>query len=274
MIPFSSIRFVRCLNVQSPFPGNDVRIGRVICRGERAALADTLVVFSEMGANDLRLLHLHAQLLLYKVNGLQDGEEGIPLAAAGTADLSDSLEGPCRHLVGKGEGLHAQRRRAGGDGDEHPGADPRAAGAPEAAGAAGDLFPAIYHFPQSFRKVQCPAGVMIGRQQGRADHDVVLRPVHVAERQGHHLLQDLHGVFGALIQAQTDDGVQPCGVAVIADVMAPHAAGLAVLFFAADGAFHLHLGFQIFQRRAADQAFVVHVLHPSREPLRRLPITA
>jgi hypothetical protein len=36
---------------------------------ERAAFSDALVVFSEMGANDLRLLHLHAQLLLRKVDG-------------------------------------------------------------------------------------------------------------------------------------------------------------------------------------------------------------
>ena len=36
----------------------------------------------------------------------------------------------------------------------------------------------------------------------------------------------------------------------------------AVLFFMADGALHLHLGLQIFQRRAADQAFFIHFRSP------------
>ena len=68
--------------------------------------------------------------------------------------------------------------------------------------------------------------------------------------------EDLHRVFGVLMQAQADDGIQSRGVAIIADVMASHTAGLAVLFLMADGALHLHLGFEIFQRRTADQAFI------------------
>ena len=78
-------------------------------REERAAFSDALIVFAEMGADDLRLLHLHTQVLLRKVNGCQDGETGIPLAAAGAADLPDGGEGFRRHLVGQGEGPERTR---------------------------------------------------------------------------------------------------------------------------------------------------------------------
>lgn len=69
--------------------------------GKRAAFADALVVLRGVMAYDLRLFHLNAELLPYKVNGSKDGEEGIPLAAAWTSDLTDRLKRFCRHFVHK-----------------------------------------------------------------------------------------------------------------------------------------------------------------------------
>mgnify|MGYP001697793726 FL=1 len=69
--------------------------------GKRTALSDALIVFRGVMAYDLRLFHLDAELLPYKVNGSKDGEEGIPLAAAWTSDLTDRLKRFCRHFVGQ-----------------------------------------------------------------------------------------------------------------------------------------------------------------------------
>ena len=60
--------------------------------GKRTALSDALVVLCGVMAYDLRLFHLNAEMLPYKVNGSKDGEEGIPLAAAWTSDLTDRLK--------------------------------------------------------------------------------------------------------------------------------------------------------------------------------------
>ena len=60
--------------------------------GKRAAFADALVVLCGVMAYDLRLFHLDAELLPYKVNGSKDGKEGISLAAARTSNLADRLK--------------------------------------------------------------------------------------------------------------------------------------------------------------------------------------
>ena len=69
--------------------------------GKRAAFADALIVLCGVMAYDLRFFHLNAEMLPYKVNGSKDGEEGIPLAAAWTSDLTDRLKRFCRHFVGQ-----------------------------------------------------------------------------------------------------------------------------------------------------------------------------
>ena len=69
--------------------------------GKRTALSDALVVLCGVMAYDLRLFHLNAEMRPYKVNGSKDGEEGIPLAAAWTSDLTDRLKRFCRHFVGQ-----------------------------------------------------------------------------------------------------------------------------------------------------------------------------
>ena len=45
----------------------------VIRLGKWAAFADALVVHRSVAAYDLRLLHLDAKVLFYKINGGQDG---------------------------------------------------------------------------------------------------------------------------------------------------------------------------------------------------------
>ena len=60
--------------------------------GKRTAFSDALIVLRGVIAYDLRLFHLDADLLPYKVNGSENGEEGISLTAARTSDLADRLK--------------------------------------------------------------------------------------------------------------------------------------------------------------------------------------
>ena len=87
-------------------------------------------------------------MLLDKINGRQNGQKGIPFAAAGSANLADLLQRFRGHKVGQREGFIGKRRRFREDGHEHSRAYARAAGAPKSAGAAGNAFPAIHHFRQ------------------------------------------------------------------------------------------------------------------------------
>ena len=77
----------------------------------------------------------------------------------------------------------------------------------------------------------------------------------MAEGQVHHPAEDSGGVGGSLRQAQAEDGVHALGMAVIANIMAVDAPGLAGFLFMADGALHVLVPDQIFQRCLADQAF-------------------
>ena len=83
---------------------------------KRTAFSDALVVLHGVMAYDLRLFHLDAEMLPYKVNGSKDGEEGIPLAAAWTSDLTYRLKRFCRHFVGQRKRLIGQGRRLRNDG--------------------------------------------------------------------------------------------------------------------------------------------------------------
>ena len=64
----------------------------MIYLGKRTAFSDALIVLRGVMAYDLRLFHLNAEMLPYKVNGGKDGEEGISLVAAWTSDLADRLK--------------------------------------------------------------------------------------------------------------------------------------------------------------------------------------
>ena len=205
---------------------------------ERAAPADALAVLLGIGADNLFRLHLDPQVLPGEVRRREDRQEGIPLAAAGAADLSDLFQRPGGHPVGEAERFGAERGGPGGDGNKHPGADSGAAGAPEPAGPAGDAAAAALHFGEGFRQVQLPSGVMVGGQQRGPDHHMVLRAVHMAERGRHQLLQNPDGVFGRLLEAEGEDAVHPLGVALVADVMFVDTPGFAGLPLVAEGAFH------------------------------------
>lgn len=70
----------------------------------------------------------------------------------------------------------------------------------------------------------------------------MLRTVHVAERETHHFVEDLHGIFRGFRKADTENAVDAFGVALVTDVMTVHAASLAEFFFMADRALHQNIG--------------------------------
>ena len=138
-----------------------IRLCRVCCR-KGAAHAKALAVLRAVGADGNRSLHLHAQLFPSKVHGSQNGQEGIPFAAAGAAHGANAVQCTGGHPVAQPPGLPGQRGGLSGNGAELPGADPGPAGAPEASGPAGYcLAPAVY-FPQRLFQIQRPAGVFVG----------------------------------------------------------------------------------------------------------------
>lgn len=165
----------------------------IVSFGERTAFPDALVVLGRIAADDLMRFHLHAEVLFYEVDGGEDGEEGVPLVAPGAADLADAAKRACGHLVGEGKRLDGQGRGLGDDGDEHAGADSRPARAPEAAGAAGNVLAAVHHLHQGVVQVDIASGVFVGGQQRGTHHHVMLRPVHMAKRHGHHFFDDPDG---------------------------------------------------------------------------------
>lgn len=119
----------------------------------------------------------------------------------------------------------------------------------------GTALPRLYISRESALQVQLAPGIFIGGEQRRSHHHMVLWPVHMAEGQVHHPAEDSGGVGGSLRQAQAEDGVHALGMAVIANIMAVDAPGLAGFLFMADGALHVLVPDQIFQRCLADQAF-------------------
>ena len=102
-----------------------------------------------------------------------------------------------------------QGRGIGDDGHIHARAEPRAAGAPESADAAGHGPAPAVHLPQGFGQLNISAGVPVCRQQGGTHHDVVLRPVHMAKVHGHHFLQNFKGVSALFAEA---DGKYPIDI--------------------------------------------------------------
>ena len=114
------------------------------------------------------------------------------------------------------------------------------------------------HLLQGGGQVKVRPGVLGGSEKGGADHGVVLRAVHMAEGEVHHLFEDGDGVPGGLPEAEAVNGVQPLGVAVRADIVALHTPGLAGLGLAADGAGHgLVLG-EVLQGSLTDETFFLH----------------
>ena len=59
---------------------------------KRAPLADALVVSGRIMADNVRFLHLYAEMLLYEIYGGEDGEVGVSFAAARPADVADRVQ--------------------------------------------------------------------------------------------------------------------------------------------------------------------------------------
>lgn len=60
---------------------------------------DTLVVPGGMDTAHSGLCHLHAEMLFYEINGGEDGQVGISLAAAGAADAADGIQRARGHFI-------------------------------------------------------------------------------------------------------------------------------------------------------------------------------
>ncbi len=221
---------------------------------------DALVVLARIAADDLGTFHLHTEMFLDKIDGSEDGEERVALAAARATDMAYLTEGFGRHLVRHGERFVSQWRGLGDDRHEHPSADASTAGAPEPAGSARNALASGHHLVQGFRQVDLAPGVLVGREQGRPHHYMVLGTVHVAEGLRHHLLNDFNGISGRLGEAKPDDGVQSRRVAVVADVVPMDTAGLAAFLLVADGALHEFIVLEILQWSLAYQTFFFHHL--------------
>ena len=230
----------------------------MICRGKRAPSADALRILPVETANRVLLLHLDPEVLLHKADCLPDGQKRVPLAAARAADRPDLRKRARRHLMRQGKRLDRERRGAGNDRDEHPRADSGSAGAPEAAGAAGNAFPPVHHLGQRSAQVDLSPRAFEGRQQRRADHHVMLRSVHMAKRHLHHFFDDGNRIFRGLRHAESDDRVHSLRVTLVAHIMAPDAPRLAVFLLMADGTLHQNVRLEIFQAVLANQAFFSH----------------
>ena len=66
---------------------------------ERTALADALVVLAGIIADDIRSLHFHTKFFLGEVDGRENGQIGVALAAARATDVSYFTKRLCRHLM-------------------------------------------------------------------------------------------------------------------------------------------------------------------------------
>ena len=56
---------------------------------ERTTHTDALVVLAEMSAHDGRFVHVYTEIRFYEINGCQNGQIGISLAASWTSHLSN-----------------------------------------------------------------------------------------------------------------------------------------------------------------------------------------
>ena len=66
---------------------------------ERTAFTDALVILAGIIADDIRSVHFHTELLLGEVDGREDGQIGVALAAARSTDASYLTKRLCCHLM-------------------------------------------------------------------------------------------------------------------------------------------------------------------------------
>lgn len=227
----------------------------VVSNREGAALADALVVLTAVRADGESPFHLHPKMLPGKVNSGQDGQKGIPFTAPGAARLADAFQRPSGHLVAQPPRFLGQWCGLRGNGQKLSRTDPSPAGAPKAAGSAGNFFAPAVHLAKGGFQIQAASGIFIGGEQSGSHHDMVFRAVHMAEGEIHHPSDNGHRVFGGLRETQAKDAVHALGMAVIAHIVSVYAARFAGFFFMADSALHDLILDQIFQGRPTNQTF-------------------
>ena len=66
---------------------------------ERTAFTNALVVLAGIIADDISSVHFHTELLLGEVDGREDGQIGVTLAAARATDVAYLAKRLCCHLV-------------------------------------------------------------------------------------------------------------------------------------------------------------------------------
>ena len=66
---------------------------------ERTAFTDALVVLAGIIADDIRSVHFHTELLLGEVDGRENGQIGVALAAARATYIAYLTKRLCRHLM-------------------------------------------------------------------------------------------------------------------------------------------------------------------------------
>ena len=89
----------------------------------------------------------------------------------------------------------------------------------------------------------------------------MLRPVHMASRHRHHLLQNLNGILGNATQADGKDLVHSACMTFIANKMSPRTSCFTALLFVAQLTFHPFVRIQISQGCFTNQTFLVHSYH-------------
>ena len=114
------------------------------------------------------------------------------------------------------------------------------------------------HSPPLFKgrfKLDIPAAVVIGGDKRRADHDVVLRPMHVYIRALHDLLHDGDGIAPGCRAADLHNDLYALFfVALVTDIVPILAGGAAFETPVAEYALHLPGRLVIHYGLAADQA--------------------
>ena len=75
---------------------------------ERTTHTDALVVLAEMSAHYRRFVHGYTKIRFHEINGRQNGQIGIALAASWATHLGNLTQRCCRHLVRQSKGFDGQ----------------------------------------------------------------------------------------------------------------------------------------------------------------------
>ena len=76
---------------------------------ERTTHSDVLVVLAEMAAHNGRLVHGDTEIRFHEINGCQNGQIGVALAAPRATHLGNLAQRCSRHLVRQSKWFDGQR---------------------------------------------------------------------------------------------------------------------------------------------------------------------